>query len=106
MNELLTMEFFVAGVKFRKDWKENVKELEEGQELHLVPEPTNKFDKNAIKVIDLRGTMLGYVPAKTGEALLVSSALKKGYVLKATLTELAPDFEPWRALQVKVEEVE
>ena len=101
----LSIEFFVAGVKFRKGWKENLEALEEGQELILVPEPTNKFDKYAIKIMSPEGVMLGYVPAKTGEALILSQAITSGKRFKATATELAVDFEPWRALQVLVEEV-
>jgi len=106
VTEKLSMEFFAAGVKFRKGWKENLEALEEGQELFLVPEPTNKFDKYAIKIMSPAGVQLGYVPAKTGEALILSQAITSGKIFKATATELAIDFEPWRALQVLVEEVE
>lgn len=105
MTKKLSIEFFVAGVKFRKGWKENLEALEEGQELILVPEPTNKFDKYAIKIMSPEGVQLGYVPAKTGEALILSQAMTSGKIFKATATELAVDFEPWRALQVLVEEV-
>ena len=108
-DEKYTKQFYVAGVKFREGWKENIKSLEEGEELLLVPEPTNKFDRYAIQIHGV-GTgepvMLGYVPAKTGEANEVSNLLQRAIPLKATLIELQPDFEPWNALLVEVEEVE
>ena len=64
-------EFYIAGVQFRI--KENlevlnvIKGLEVGTKLSLVPEPTNRFDPNAVKIIheDENGShFLGYVPAK------------------------------------------
>ena len=108
MKELFETEFYVAGVKFRPDWKANLESLEIGEELILEPEPTNKFDKNAIKILSKHGDNVcfhGYVPAKTGEALVLTQYLNEGMILKATVKDLAPDFEPWQALLVKVEEV-
>lgn len=108
MKELFGAEFYAAGVKFRPNWKDNLEVLEIGEELILEPEPTNRFDKNAIKLLSKYGDDVvfhGYVPAKTGEALVIAQYLKEGMKLKATITELAPDFEPWQALRVKVEEV-
>ncbi len=107
MSEKYTKQFYVAGVKFRKGWKENLKKLEEGQSLRLVPEPTNRFDPNAIQVCEEseESPMIGYVPAKTGEAVEVSTLLKAGRELVATLIELQPDFEPWKALLIEVKEI-
>lgn len=103
-DSLFYRKFFVAGVKFHKF--HTVKDiLEEGMELTLIPEPSNKFDKNAV-MIKYNDIMLGYVPAaKLGYAKDVSEALKSGLELKATITTLTPDFEPWNALEVEVEEV-
>ena len=96
--------FFVAGVKFHK-FNTISDILEEGMELTLIPEPTNKFDKNAV-MIKHNNVMLGYVPAaKVGYAKEVSELLSRGADLKATITALAPDFEPWKALEVEIEEV-
>jgi len=118
-EEKLNLEFFVAGVKFRKDWKKNLEELEEGQELCLAREPENRFDReenstesNAVQILHYKvgadgygdeiGTMLGYVPAKTGESKIVSRALKEGRSLTAIITEVSPDFEPWTSLRVRI----
>lgn len=103
--------FFVAGVKFHKF--NTVKDvLEEGMHVALIFEPTNKFDKNAvmIKTINVKNeefnnVMLGYVPAaKNGPAKDVSKVLLSGIKLTATITTLSPDFEPWNALEIEVEE--
>lgn len=107
-EEKYTKTFYVAGVKFRKDWRKTLIELQEGQKLELVPEPTNRFDPNAIQLWANPGVdpiMLGFVPAKTGEAAEVSILLDAGKELIATLKELQPEFEPWKALLVEVREV-
>ena len=98
-------QFYVAGVKFRSDWKKNINNLMDGQGLDLVPEPTNKYDKDAIK-IHSGAVMLGYVPAKTGDAEVIAGLLRDGIKLEAILIELQPDFEPWNSLLVEVREVE
>lgn len=96
----MTKEFYVAGVKFRKGWKENLQQLEEGQELQLLPEPTNLYDKFAVKIMNGE-IMLGYVPKIHSPE--VSAVAEK---LKTTIIGLSPDFEPWTALKVRIEEVD
>jgi hypothetical protein len=105
MKENFEAEFYAAGVKFRPDWRGNLASLKINEELTLEPEPTNRYDKNAIKLISQKGIFLGYVPAKTGEALAITQLMERGMKLKATVMELALEFEPWTALQVRVEEV-
>ena len=105
MSEKLYFIFYVAGVKFRKDWKKNLEEFKIDDELTLVPEPTNKFDPFAIKVYSTSNVHLGYVPAKTGEAKEISNALNEGRLFTTKVSDLNPDFEPWRALEVEVKEV-
>ena len=98
-QESYTNEFYVAGVKFRKDWKKNLEILQEGETVDLIPEPENPYDKFAVKIKHCN-VMLGYVPKIHSEQ--VSRLLPN---LKATIVELAPDFEPWKALKVRIEEV-
>ncbi len=105
MTEKFKKQFYVAGVKFREGWRKNIKELEEDDTLVLTPEPTNKFDKDAVIIGSDRVGMLGYVPAKTGDARKIAHLLREGTNLQATLVELQPDFEPWNALLVEIEEV-
>jgi len=109
MTEKYTKQFYVAGVKFRKGWKENLQTLDENEEFSLVPEFSNRFDPNAVKIVHAKGTefemMFGYVPSKTGEAAEIADLIREGKELTATLIELSPDFEPWKALLVEVKEV-
>lgn len=65
--------FFIAGVQFRpkNEIAEAAKEMEAGDFLELVPEPSNKFDPNAVKIEysvehanGVIGIFLGYVPKK------------------------------------------
>lgn len=57
---------FIAGVKFRPGANVHLDSLEEGTDLTLVPEPTNKYDRHAIKVMS--GDMfVGYVPKDLAE---------------------------------------
>jgi len=60
------IKFRIAGVTYRPiECQVRAKKLEEGHMLDLIPEPTNEFDPNAIKVVDYQhGNLhLGYVPA-------------------------------------------
>ena len=62
-------QFFIAGVQFRPRPEIDVaaKQMEVGDKLILTPEPTNKFDPNAVKIeTELENTVvfLGYVPKK------------------------------------------
>lgn len=104
--------FYVAGVQFRKGWRENLVNLEKGGELQLTPEPTNKYDPNAVMISTLHAvsgeteTFLGYVPAKGGLAaknIWVLNRLFEGQKLKAIALEINSELEPWQALLVKVE---
>ena len=52
---------FIAGTKFR-NVKKIKKEITHGMAVTMEKEPTNKFDKNAIKVVTMKGLHLGYVP--------------------------------------------
>jgi hypothetical protein len=97
-------EFYVAGVQHH-DLSRVINEVAEGSELHLEPEPTNKYDKNAVKImydsdIDEHMVMLGYVPGRL-------SADVKHFLSRASLpicevTKLSPDSKPWNQLMVKI----
>lgn len=58
-NKVILLQQLIAGIKFH-DYLKDPK-LEIGERLTLVPEPTNPYDENAIKI--LHGDIfLGYVP--------------------------------------------
>ena len=59
--------FKVAGVSFCKN---AVETLEENQILHLLKDPENKYDSNAVKILNETGEMVGFVPKQFNEAIL------------------------------------
>ena len=99
--------FYVAGVQFRKDWQDNLATVRTEEELQLIPEPTNKYDKNAVQILSSKDIFLGYVPVKQGaKNLWVLDRLFEGQKLKATVKESNTELDPWQALLVEVEIVE
>lgn len=52
---------YIAGVKFRPGAADHLATLEPGAEFTLEPEPANRHDPNAVKILH-DGMHLGYVP--------------------------------------------
>lgn len=102
-----TKKFFIAGVQHH-DLHKILVELEEGEELILTPEPTNKFDPNAIRIeygsldkgdiVDI--VMLGYVPKRFSAE--VAAALEIGE-LACIITKLNKDAKPWEQCEVTIQ---
>lgn len=62
-NEILLFDSYIAGTTHIKD--ETVfDDLKEGNKLALQRELDNRFDENAILVLDEKGQKLGYIPEK------------------------------------------
>ena len=77
----------VVGTTFReKEQKLPWDEFRAGDLLILEREPTNEFDKNAVKVIWSRGIHIGYIPKQT--AISVSELIKDGHKLYAKINEI------------------
>lgn len=96
------MNFYVAGVKHHKFY-EIAEELKEGDSVQLIPEPTNKFDKYAVKIEALE-TMLGYVPKTLSEIVskIIADGLFKEEFPSATITKLSLESDPWNALRIGI----
>ena len=60
-----------------------------GDKLLLVFEPENKFDKNAIKIVDQNNNHIGYLPRYFSES--VKKALESNYVYKCIAYEVQKD---------------
>jgi len=72
--------FKVAGVSFCKDIVEN---LQEGQVLFLEKDPENKYDQNAIKILNEDKNMVGFVPKQFNLVLLGKfTKITTKYILK------------------------
>lgn len=69
-----------------KQRKPFVQKLKLGDSVVLEREPTNSFDRNAIKVLDSFGNQIGYISADW--ALIYSSKLDLGMIFKAVITEI------------------
>lgn len=76
------MEFNITGVTYN-DRQANISKLRVNEKLKLVLERTNKFDRNAILILNSLNLELGYVPKeinlKVG-ALLSKGQIKNSYV--------------------------
>lgn len=101
----ITHNFFIAGVQFHQLHKV-LNLLEEGDVLELVPEPTNKFDPNAVRIeynTSQEQIMCGYVPKKFSAA--VAGAISIGKRLECKIEKLNPGSKPWEQCKVNIVEV-
>ena len=102
----MSQEFYIAGVQHHKS-HEVIGELKKETNLSLVPEPTNKFDPNAIAIKHTSSgthrvsTMLGYVPAKFAAAIGAQMVIHEDD-LQCTITELNPAAKPWERIKVLI----
>lgn len=97
-SKMSELSFYVAGVQHH-NIKHVIDELETGDELDLVPEPTNQYDPNAVAV-QYEGVMIGYVPKK--HSAEVSAWLELGDDLICEITTLKPHENPWAQLKVTI----
>ncbi|MFA5037908.1 MAG: HIRAN domain-containing protein [Candidatus Izemoplasmatales bacterium] len=97
--------FYVAGVQFRPrhDIDSAVKLMNVGDQLGLVPEPKNKFDPNAVKIIaeiEKEEYFLGYVPKKFSSE--ISALMEIGGELKCVVEAVNPDAKAWEKIKVAI----
>ncbi len=76
-----TYESYIAGVKFRKGAQDVLDRLDAEAVFTLEPEPSNRFDPSAVKVLS-QGVHVGYVPRHT--AALVGKAITDDRLVKVT----------------------
>lgn len=103
----LTHKFFIAGVQFHQ-LKSVIDDLFEGEDLTLIPEPSNKFDPNAVRIelvtwTDPPSVMLGFVPKKFSSE--VAAALEIGKVLECVLVKLDKGAKIWEQAEVEIREM-
>lgn len=101
-----TREFYIAGVQFHESDK-CIQYLKVGTELRLVPDPTNKYDSNAVEIISQligvteKDFMLGFVPAKISAE--ISAAMEINDVV-CKITEVTPSAKAWERIKVIIRE--
>lgn len=104
-------QFFIAGVQFRpkEEIARAIDQMDIGDELLLVPEPDNKYDPNAIKILshvfdpasdeyDL--VFIGYVPKKYSK--LIAVLIIAGDI-ECTVTQVNPEAKSHMMIEVLVE---
>lgn len=84
MADEFFIDFRVAGVFYRAEVS-NFKQLQIGDELALEPEPSNRYDQDAIKVL-FGGNHIGYVPKDSTQ--YIHAALKSGKTLRVQVDSL------------------
>ncbi len=97
--------FYIAGIRHYigcdgEDCNKAVN-LNVGDELILQLEPTNEFDKYAIKILDKRGKHIGYLPRYYSENL--TNYLKAGREYKCTVIEVNKNNECNECVKVNLE---
>ncbi len=96
-TKILVEEFFIAGVQHHQLHKV-IDLITEGTLLTLEPEPTNKYDANAIKIL-YNTTMLGYVPAKYSAKISALMSIKE---LFCKIFLLDKTKKPWEQCEVSI----
>lgn len=102
----VTHKFFIAGVQHHQMHKV-LDRIKNGYFLQLVPEPTNKYDPNAIKIVfpvAQEDIMLGYVPKRFSSEVSASIELDK--VLECVIVTFNKSAKPWEQCKVEIREIE
>jgi len=101
----VTHSFFIAGVQFH-DLKTVIDIIKEDDHLVLIPDPTNKYDPNAVEIKyidkDYDEIFLGFVPKKFSSE--VAAALEIGRKLECVLVELNKAAKQWEMAKVEIRE--
>lgn len=84
-NEILLFDSYIAGTTHIKD--ESVfDEIKEGDKLILQREPDNRFDENAILVLNSKSQKLGYIPEK--DNIVFARLMDAGKYLTAKIEDI------------------
>ena len=97
VNEIHLFDTFVAGTSYIKD-KSALASVVEGEKLNLRRE-NNKFDDNAILILNKDGAKLGYVPEK--DDLIFSRLMDAGKLLIAKVTDIE-DYRDFRKIKIGI----
>lgn len=82
--------FDVAGLQYYQENLSKIGKLDKNTRIEVIPEPENKHDKNAIKVL-VDGLEIGHVPAK--QCKLVKGVLNTGTIYDITIEVTKKDSE-------------
>ena len=101
VQELFLIECEIAGTGFVKDIEEKAKALTDGSVVSLIREPENKYDDLAIRIDDVNGGKLGYVPRRKNEIL--ARLLDGGKLLYGKVSNIEfSDYSDWVEITVRI----
>lgn len=90
--------FYIAGAQYH-DLPSIVKDLSVNMTFDLIPEPENKYDHNAVKIM-FHDKFLGYVPRKFSAE--ISANLEAGAELLCESVEVSTGAKPWEMCKVEI----
>ena len=95
-------QFFIAGVQFRPrpEIDAAAKQMEVGGGLILKPEPTNKFDPNAVQILTTEDIFLGYVPKKFSSEVTALLSIEAPII--CTIDEVNPAAKTYEMFKVTI----
>ncbi len=97
-NEIHLFDTYVAGTSHIKD--ETVFDtIKDGDTLVLQREPENRFDENAILVLNSEGRKLGYIPEK--DNIVFTRLMDAGKLLTAKIDHMEPRGS-FREINIKI----
>jgi len=105
-KENVVREFYIAGARYH-ELPKVIHDLSVGNVLKLVPELTNPYDPNALKIVYEtfeKSAFLGYVPAKFSSE--ISALIEAEIPLECEITELNPSAKPWEMCKVVIKKWE
>lgn len=95
-----TRTFFIAGVQYNTTYRDYLPDAKVGDILKLVGEPTNKFDRYAVRIESPKGSVLGHIPKPFN---VDTWALKDaGFKPTAILIEVNTAGPSWNMFKVEV----
>lgn len=102
-DEIVEREIYVAGIKHMKGGCNGIDcaerpNVECGDLLDLVPEPTNKYDDHAVKVMTKKGAQLGYIPRYYSES--VANRLARSITYLCTVKETTENADCGNCIKV------
>lgn len=98
--------FYIAGVQYHQ-YKSVLNDITEGDSLQLIPEPTNKFDPNAVQIYfdnSDKAAFIGFVPKKFSSE--ISASIEVGKKLECILTGFNKSAPTYEMFEVEIREIE
>jgi len=80
----------------------------DGESLRLVRDPTNRYDKGAIKVVRLNGEQLGFIRSdvsRAGDPSGLSYRMDHGSRYECTIKNKTGGGEKWRGINIEITEI-